>query len=244
MQQLNLITGQTKEEIAIEFIRKYEPPEGYFLGFSGGKDSVVLYDLTVKAGVKFQAYYSLMPDPKELIQFILRNYPNVKIIKPERNIYQQVETRFPPHRKSRWCCDYIKEKPSTKIPLIHRLLGIRGEESPNRAKQGWINKRTRTRMNYHPIFDWLEWEIWDYIDFYNLPYCSLYDEGFSRLGCVICPIRSNKERAKYRERFPVEHRLFEKACLKWWDNKGFHRHRIRGDVYFFEEFLENWYRGK
>jgi len=28
------------------------------LGFSGGKDSVVLYDLTQKAEVKFEAYYS------------------------------------------------------------------------------------------------------------------------------------------------------------------------------------------
>ena len=57
MKQLNL-QGKTKEEEAIEFIRMHEPPEGYFLGFSGGKDSVVLYDLTQKAEVKFEAYYS------------------------------------------------------------------------------------------------------------------------------------------------------------------------------------------
>uniref|UniRef100_A0A6H1Z728 Putative phosphoadenosine phosphosulfate n=2 Tax=viral metagenome TaxID=1070528 RepID=A0A6H1Z728_9ZZZZ len=244
MQQLNLMIGQTKEEIALDFIREHEPEEGYFLGFSGGKDSVVLYSLTVKSGVKFKAYYSLMPDPPELIKFIRKYYPNVIIIKPERNIYQQVETRFPPHRKSRWCCDYIKEKPSTKVPLTYRLLGIRAEESNNRKKQGWINKRTKKRINLHPIFDWLEWEIWDYIDQNKLPYCSLYDEGFSRLGCVICPLRSTKEREHYKVKFPAQHRLFEKACLRWWDKKGFHRHRTRGDVYFFNEFMANWYIGK
>jgi len=74
MQQLDIF-GRTKEERAIEFIRQHEPPDGYFLGFSGGKDSVVLYDLTVKAGVKFQAYYSATGiDPPELVKFIRDNY--------------------------------------------------------------------------------------------------------------------------------------------------------------------------
>ena len=53
MQQLNLITGQTKEQEAIKFIREHEPPEGYFLGFSGGKDSVLTHHLAEMAGVKF-----------------------------------------------------------------------------------------------------------------------------------------------------------------------------------------------
>jgi phosphoadenosine phosphosulfate reductase len=244
VEQINLITGQSKTEIAIDFIREHEPPEGYFVGFSGGKDSQVLYELVKMSGVKYTAYYTLMPDPPELIKFIREHYPEVKIIKAENNIYRQVETWFPPHRRARWCCDYIKEKPSVKIPLTHRLLGIRAEESPGRAKQGMINQRTKKRINYHPIFNWLEWEIWDFIEYHKMPYCSLYDEGFGRLGCVICPLRSAKERSRYRERFPAQHTLFEKACRKWWDKKGFHRQRTRGDAWLFSEFLENWYRGK
>jgi len=42
MEQMNLITGQSKTETAIDFIREHEPEEGYFVGFSGGKDSVVV----------------------------------------------------------------------------------------------------------------------------------------------------------------------------------------------------------
>ena len=57
MQQLNF-NNKTKTDLAIEFIRKHEPPEGYFLGDSGGKDSTVLRDLAVKSGVKFKTYYS------------------------------------------------------------------------------------------------------------------------------------------------------------------------------------------
>lgn len=242
MQQLD-IYNQTKEQKAIEFIQEYEPDEGYFLGFSGGKDSVLLYDLAVKSGVKFEAYYSLMPDPPELIKFIRENYPQIKILRPEFSFWHGVETWFPPHRNARWCCDYIKEKPSTKVPLTHRLIGIRAEESPNRAKQGWFNRRTKKRINYHPIFDWLEWEVWEYIETNKLSYCSLYDEGFSRLGCVVCPLRGYKELIKYKERWPKYFKLFEKSCLKWWNRTGQQRQSIRNNVNHFNEFMDNWYHG-
>ena len=244
MEQMNLITGQSKTEIAIDFIREHEPAEGYFVGFSGGKDSQVLLKLVEMSGVKHTAYYTLMHDAPELIKFIRKHYRDVKIIKAEKNFYQYIVDVFPPHRMARWCCKYIKEKPSVKIPLVHRLLGIRAEESSGRAKQGMINKRTKKRINYHPIFGWLEWEVWDFIEHHNMPYCSLYDEGFSRLGCVVCPLRSAKDRQIHRNRFPVQHKLFEKACLKWWDKKGFHRQRTRGDAWLFEEFMENWYMGR
>jgi phosphoadenosine phosphosulfate reductase len=244
MQQLNMITGQTKEEEAIEFIQENEPKdEPYFFGFSGGKDSIVLMDLIRKAGVKKHTFYSLMPDPPELIRFIQKFH--VTILRPQFTFWHGVETWFPPHRNSRWCCDYIKEKPSVSIPLTHRLLGIRAEESTNRANRGKINQRTKKRINYHPLFDWKEWEIWDYIEGNGLAYCKLYDEGFSRLGCVVCPMRAgSKEQELYRERYPQYFRLFEKACLRWYDRIGHHRERTRGRSQLFEEFIRNWYAGK
>ena len=243
MQQINF-NKKTKTDLAIEFIREYEPPEGYFLAYSGGKDSNVLHHLATDAGVKFKTYYSLMPDPPELIKFIKSRPFEINIIRPEFSFWNGVETWFPPHRNGRWCCHYIKEKPSTKIPLTHRLLGIRAEESNNRKKQAWINQHTKNRINYHPLFDWKEWEIWEYIKANNLPYCSLYDEGFSRLGCVVCPLRGYKEMLLYHKRWPQYFKLFEKAVGRWWDKKGFHRQRIRGYSYFLDEFLNNWYRGK
>ena len=46
--QLNM-SGKTKVETAIERIKTFEPPEGYFLAFSGGKDSVVIKALKAEA---------------------------------------------------------------------------------------------------------------------------------------------------------------------------------------------------
>ena len=195
------------------------------------------------AGVKVEWYYSLMPDPPELIQFI-RKYYKVNILRPQLSFWEGVNIWWPPHRNSRWCCYHIKERPSTQIKLTHRILGIRAEESSNRSKQGWFNKRTKNRINYHPIFDWKEWEIWEYIKYYNLPYCSLYDEGFSRLGCVVCPLRSYPQMMMYKKRWPQYYRFFEKQAYKWWERIGHHRQSVRGYAKLFDEFLDNWYRGK
>ena len=37
---------------SIDFLREHEPPEGYFVGFSGGKDSITALELCRMAGVK------------------------------------------------------------------------------------------------------------------------------------------------------------------------------------------------
>ena len=215
------------------------------LCYSGGKDSEVVYDLAIEAGVKFFPYYSLMPDPPELIRHIKKHRPETKIVRPIHSFWEGCSTIFPPNRKNRWCCRIIKENPSKSIPLSHRLLGIRAEESPSRARRGWINRVTKKNIAYHPIFDWNEADVWDYIEYNNIPYCSLYDEGFSRLGCIVCPWRTNtKSQELWKERYPQYFKLFEKKCYQWWERIGFHREGVRGYAKLFDEFLDNWYRGK
>ena len=48
--------NKTLDELAIELIQAYEPPKGYYLCNSGGKDSRVIDDLTRRAGVRFDAH--------------------------------------------------------------------------------------------------------------------------------------------------------------------------------------------
>lgn len=51
-------------------------------------------------------------------------------------------------------------------------------------------------MNDLPIIDWSTEDVWNYIKTNNLRYCSLYDEGFDRIGCVLCPMASKNQRFK------------------------------------------------
>jgi len=241
MQQLNF-DGKTKEEEAIKFIRKYEPPEGYFLGVSGGKDSTVLEDLTKKSGVRFQGYYSATGiDAPEVVKFIRTNYPNVIHCRPKESIFALIPKKGYPTKWTRWCCDVLKKNPTKDIPLRHRLMGIRAEESSRRANRPVIDYYGKKWIIYKPIFTWLEWEVWDYIDTHGLPYCSLYDEGFDRLGCVVCPFVTGRKLDIHKKRWPKIYAGFEKAMRKLWDTG---RIQKRGYDKSFEEFLSNWYAGK
>lgn len=243
-QQLNIL-GKTKEEDAIDFIRLHEPLEGYALFYSGGKDSEVVLRLAELSGVKFKPFYSMMPDPPELIKHIKTYHPEVTFLYPKISFWGGILKNFPPHRYGRWCCGEIKEKPGRDLPYIHRLVGVRAEESPSRAKQGFINQFTKTRINYNVIHDWREWEVWEFIERYNIPYCSLYDEGFGRIGCVVCPMRSpSRAQEMYRKRFPKHFERFERYVGRWWENGGWWRQTKRRHAMLLEEFLENWYQGK
>lgn len=60
-----------KEQQAIAFLRSMERNEPLNLGFSGGKDSVVILDLAERAGIKYDAIYAnTTVDPPGTISFI------------------------------------------------------------------------------------------------------------------------------------------------------------------------------
>src|SRR3990172_4816237 len=110
LEQLELETGLNKVEVAIGLLKAFEPPEGYYLAFSGGKDSVVIYDLAVKAGVKFDAHYCVSPiDPPQIYKFIKEHYPDVQWDFHARGFWELVVKNGLPMRNSRWCCRIIKE---------------------------------------------------------------------------------------------------------------------------------------
>lgn len=78
LNQLNM-SGLDRVEVAIKRLQTFEPPEGYYLAFSGGKDSVVIKALADMAGVKYDAHYNVTSvDPPELIQFVREHHTDVK----------------------------------------------------------------------------------------------------------------------------------------------------------------------
>ena len=113
-----------KVAIAIQRIKSFEPKEGYYVAFSGGKDSCVVLDLVKRAGVKFDAHYNLTTvDPPELVRFIKDNHPEVEINKPPKSMWRLIEENgMPPIRQMRYCCKILKEGGGERR---HVITGVR-----------------------------------------------------------------------------------------------------------------------
>ena len=246
--QLNFF-GKDKVQVSIDRIKTFEPPEGYFLAFSGGKDSVCIKALADMAGVKYDAHYNVTTvDPPELVQFIKENHPDVIFDKQywkEDGMFHKKgdpitmwnlipEKLMPPTRIVRYCCDYLKEQAGHDRFVI---TGVRWAESAKRSQRGGVevsDYKTKPREHYdpdnpdqelihlcmtkkqrilNPIIDWTEDEVWEFIHEYNVPYCKLYDEGMTRLGCVGCSM-ADKRRQKEFDRWPKMKRHYMVAFEK------------------------------
>ena len=257
---------RSKLEHSVTLLRKaeglakmYDNDDGFFLAFSGGKDSQALYHVTKMAGVLFKGHFSpTSVDPPDLIRFIKNEYPSVEWGHLDFSIYQRaVERRILPTMRVRWCCADFKETAGAgKVTLI----GIRKEESARRAKrhevevsnkkfsgsldefEDWskaeierkTKRKTKRKINedefsvksdsevhcingkdsilISPIFDWTEKDIWYFLDkIIGAPHCKLYDEGYKRIGCILCPMSSPKSKQRDIERFPHVKRNWIKA---------------------------------
>lgn len=261
---------QKAEKIALN----YDAENGYYLAFSGGKDSQALFHMAQLAGVKSRGHMNLTSvDPPEVILFVKKNYPEVELIKPDKSIFQiAVEKQILPTMRVRWCCAEYKETAGAgKVTLI----GIRKAESSRRAKRNEVEinnrkfsgnldgldeyrqeqkaKRARRKSKEQgvnitnaeeeqtlgcihgkesllisPIIYWTEKDVWEFLNnVVKVPHCSLYDEGWHRIGCIGCPMSSAKQKRIENERYPHIKRNWIKT-IKAIRNGGYSKENISG----------------
>lgn len=148
--QINIF-GKTKLEVTLERIKTFEPEEGYYLAFSGGKDSQCIYHLCEMAGVKFDAHYRVTSvDPPELVNFIKHQYPDVKREIPRNKdgkpitMWNLIASKtMPPTRISRYCCKELKE---TGGDGRVTMTGVRWAESKKRKdNQGLVTIQNKPK---------------------------------------------------------------------------------------------------
>lgn len=163
------MTGlKEKVDKAIERIKVFENSakkhgdgNGYYLAFSGGKDSVVTKALMDMAGVAYDAHYRVTSvDPPELVHFIKEKYPDVIFEYPRYDDGTRItmwnlipKKLMPPTRIARYCCAALKEDGGDGRFTV---TGVRWAESVNRAKnQGLVtvkDKRSQKVIGDNPDF--------------------------------------------------------------------------------------------
>jgi len=203
------IYGKDKVQVVIDRLRQFQPEEGYYLCFSGGKDSLVLYHLCKEGGIKFDAhYFRTSVDPPELIYFIRDQYKDVIVEKPKMTMWDLIIYKgFPPTRVRRYCCEYLKEGHGVGRVC---LTGVRWSESVRRrnARKMVESCVKMSKFVVNPILDWSDSEVWEYLRSRGINYCELYDQGFTRLGCIGCPMSSVHQRVKEFKRWPKYYELY------------------------------------
>lgn len=222
---------QRAEKLAL----KMSPSDGFYLAFSGGKDSQVCHELMKMAGVQFKSVYNVTTnDPAENIIFIKRQYPDVIFDIPKKSFFQLVESKGFPTFTRRWCCRYFKETKGSGHVVI---AGIRKEESKKRAQYYEVTKAGNTKKDYSPlnltemennqfqcvngkdkimifpILDWTTFDVWQFIKLRNLPINPCY-KNYRRVGCIFCPFKSRKEILTYCQTHPKQKQALINAMSK------------------------------
>lgn len=206
-----------------------------YICFSGGKDSTVIAELAKRAGVPYELHYNITGiDPPEVVYFMRKHYPELHWHMYEKSMWRLiVEKQMPPTRRIRYCCLELKEGGGQGRMC---MTGVRWAESTNRknnrapyevqtenkadkiifndndeSRRGMETCMMKRALICNPIIDWTDSDVWEFIRGEKLPYCSLYDEGETRIGCIGCPMQGSKGMLKDFERYPKFKDLYIKA---------------------------------
>lgn len=80
-----------------------------------------------------------------------------------------------------------------KYLKLVRALGLHDTCAQGCAKLAQITASSGNYppfMRFNPILDWSYRDVWDFIKACQLPYCNLYDHGYTSLGTVKDTIRN------------------------------------------------------
>lgn len=228
---LELLEARAKSFI-IEAERKYGRP--IYTSFSGGKDSLATLLLSMEAGVDQKMLFNdtglELPETISYVDEVSRNM-NVELIKAEAKdvFWSAVEVFGPPARDYRWCCKTCKLIPILKAMKENypsgalTLVGQRKYESLTRAKSPsiWKNKWLPNSINASPIMDWSSLHVWLYVMWKKAPINPLYQMGFDRLGCWLCPSCELAEFKLVEKIHPELWGKWEGKLMKWAKERGY-----------------------
>ena len=213
--EVNRSLMMSLEQKAVSFIqeqhKKYHQ-QGFSLvcAFSGGKDSLVLLDLTAKALAPGDFYVVFsntgmeLSDTLKAVEKAKQHWPQLRF--EEAKCHMDPEETWdefgPPGRRMRWCCAVHKSVPT--ILKLRQLThsynakavvfdGVRAEESARRAKYGEVSigAKNISQINASPIHKWNTAEVYCHLLHKGILFNNAYRLGLFRVGCMVCPMSSD-----------------------------------------------------
>ena len=156
---------------------------------------------------------------------------------PKRSLWKIMrETLVIPSRLIRVCCRELKERKMPDAPYI--VTGVRWAESAGRRAKSGIAKvyteSDRTAAGLlttddassrrlfeqcqmkgvrvlNPIIDWSDDDVWSYLASRHIEGNPLYKEGWTRIGCVGCPLAGRRARELAFAKYPGLYKAWRDA---------------------------------
>lgn len=150
-----------------------------------------------------------------------------------------VEKAMPPTRTVRYCCQVLKESNCANRAIAtgvrweessqrksrneFEAIGSTKKKAVRVSKEELLDTdntdarriiercELKGRMVINPIIDWKERDIWNFIRENNIKYNPLYDMGYSRVGCIGCPMAGFKCMSREFRDFPIYKQNYIKA---------------------------------
>lgn len=183
-----------------------------------------------------ETVYFIRQDLRRLEDKGIKCFVNMPVYKGVRTSMWNLipQKLMPPTRLVRYCCSVLKERGGAG-----RLIttGVRWAESTKRkntrgiyetmpsdpTKKIILNNDNDDRRRLfetctikakrvcNPIIEWTDADVWDYIEAEKIPVNPLYGCGFSRVGCIGCPMAGTAGRQREFARYPKYQEMYIRA---------------------------------
>lgn len=191
-----------------------------YIGFSGGKDSVLLLDLChrvlpLSVPVVFSDTTMELPDTYAVWNEVKVRYPGRPFVKVQASSSALVSWQQfgPPSQVLRWCCSvhksapailYLKSIANNPSARFLAYIGVRGDESIRRSSYDDVSDglKSQNQINAMPILNWGTHELYLYTFSESLIMNRAYRLGLPRVGCVLCPMSSDRQVATIKALYP------------------------------------------